>query len=191
MLPTIANLAPLSGGEGGFNPIDVAAGGNLVGTLVIFALALPFMWKVVMGPVTKALVERDERATAAIAAAESASRDAAAARAELEKSLADAQAHAAKLVAEARAKAESRGHEILEASKLEAAQLLEGARKAIRVEQDKAVAAIRNEVVDLSLRAASRVLERNVGSEDDRRFAAQVVGIGGNIGGNAEKAGRG
>lgn len=172
----LATLSPLSGGEGGFNPIDLAAGGNLFWTLAIFLVSLPLIWVVVMGPVTKALEERDAKTERAIAAAEKAGRDASEARAKLEVTLGEAQAAAAKLVAEARAKAEARGHEIVEAAKGEAAQLVDGARKAIRTEQDKAIAAIRNEVVDLSLRAASKVLDRNVGSEDDRKLVAQVVG---------------
>lgn len=180
----IATLTPLSGGEGGgFNPIDFAAGGNLFWTLAIFGVSLPLIWKVVMGPVTQALEERDAKTERAIAAAEKASRDASEARAKLEVTLAEARAEAAKLVTEARAKAEVRGHEIVEAAKGEAAQLVDGARKAIRTEQDKAVAAIRNEVVELSLGAARKLLDRNVGSEDDRRFVTQVIG--------GEKVGRG
>jgi F-type H+-transporting ATPase subunit b len=163
------------GGEGEFNPIDFASGGNFFWTLLIFIVSVPLIWLVVMGPVTRALEERDERAERAIAAAEKASREAADARAELEVALGEAQASAARLVAEARERAEARGHEIVEGAKGEAAQLVESARRAIRAEQDKAIAAIRNEVVDLSLRAASRVLERNVGSEDDRRLAALVI----------------
>jgi F-type H+-transporting ATPase subunit b len=175
MQPLLAFLVPLAGGEGGFNPIDFAAGGNLFWTLAIFIVSVPLIWLVVMGPVTRALEERDAKTERAIAAAEKASRDAEEARAKLEVSLGEAQAAAAKLLAEARTRAEARGHEIVEAAKSEAGALVEGARKAIRAEQDKAISAIRNEVVELSLRAATRVLDRNVGSEDDRRFVAQVV----------------
>jgi len=180
-LPFLALLA--SGGEGGLNLIDPATGGNLFWTWAIFLVSVPLIWMVVMGPVTHALAERDAKTARAIAAAEKASQDAEAARAKLEVTLGEAQASAAKLLSEARAKAEARGHEIVEAAKGEAGTLLDNARKAIRIEQDKAVAAIRNEVVELSLRAATRVLDRNVGSEDDRRFVTQVVG--------GEKVGRG
>lgn len=164
------------GGEGKFNPIDFAAGGNLFWTLAVFVVAVPLIWTVVMGPVTRALEERDEKTERAIAAAEKASKEAEQARAKLEVALGEAQAAAAKLMAEARGRAEARGHEIVEAAKSEATQLVDGARKAIRAEQAKAISAIRNEVVELSLRAATKVLDRNVGSEDDRRFVAQVVG---------------
>lgn len=168
---------------GGFNPLDLHGIGGMLWTWIIFAVSLPFIWKVVMGPVTRALLERDVKAERAIAAAERASHDASEARAKLEVTLGEAQASAAKLLAEARSRAEARGHEIIEVAKAEAAALVEGAQKAIRTEQDKAISAIRNEVVDLSLRAASRVLDRTVGSEDDRRFVTQVVA--------GEKVGRG
>jgi len=171
----LAIMAPLSGGEGGFNPVDLAAGGNFFWTGLIFLVSVPFIWMVVMGPVTRALEERDAKTERAIAAAEKAGKDAEEARARLEVTLGEARAEAAKLISEARVKGEARGHEIVEQAKSEAVQLLDGARKAIRAEQDKAISAIRNEVVELSLRAASQVLERNVGSDDDRRIARQVV----------------
>ena len=168
-------LSIASSEGGGFNPLDLSQGGGMLWTWIIFLAALPFIWKVVMGPITKALTERDAHAAQAIAAAERASEDAEKAKAAVESALAQAQSEAAKLLAEARARGEVRQNEIVEAAKLEATNLVESARKAIRAEQDKAVAVIRNEVVDLSLRAASKVLERNVTSEDDRRLVTELV----------------
>jgi len=165
----------ISEGGGNFDPFDMAAGGNLLWTWVIFLAALPFIWKIVMGPVTSALEQRDEHAAHAIAAAEKASAEAERARADVEVALGEAQAGAAKLLAEARQRAEAREHEIVEAAKQEATGMVEAARNAIHAEQDKAISAIRNEVVELSLNAASKVLERNVGSEDDRRLVSELV----------------
>ncbi|HED65741.1 MAG TPA: ATP synthase F0 subunit B [Planctomycetes bacterium] len=170
---TLGLLAAEEGGK--FNPLDMAAGGNVLWTWVIFGVALIFMWKVVMAPITSALEERDENAAHAIAAAEKARHDAEKARADVEVALGQAQAEAATLLAEARKRAEAREHEIVEAAKQEASQMVETARKAIRAEQDKAISTIRTEVVDLTLHAASKVLERTVESEDDRRFVAELV----------------
>ena len=162
--------------EGGkFDPFDMVAGGNLLWTWVIFLAALPFMWKIVMGPVTTALEQRDEHAVHAIAAAEKASAEAEKARADVEVALGEAQAEAAKLLAEARHRAEAREQEIVTAAKQEATGMVEAARNAIHAEQDKAISAIRNEVVELSLNAASKVLERSVGGEDDRRLVTELV----------------
>ena len=143
MNPILALLAA----EGGFNPLDVSGGGGLVWTLIIFVVSVPLMWKVVFSPVTAAMLQRDARATEAIATAERASAEA----------------------------TKAREREMLEKSKKEAAAMVEGARATIRLEQEKALAAIRAEVVDLSLHAASRVIGRNVGSEDDRRLVSELV----------------
>ena len=162
-------------GGGGFDPLDLAGFGNFFWTLLIFLVALPFIWKVVMGPVTAALEERDDHAARAIAAAETAQAEAEKARADVEVALGEAQAEAAKLLGEARKRAEVREHEIVESAKQEASGMVESARKAIRAEQDKAISTIRNEVVDLTMGAASQVLGRTVDGEDDRRFVSDLV----------------
>ena len=165
----------MSEGGGSFDPFDLAAGGNLLWTWAIFLAALPFIWKIVMGPVSSALEQRDEHTVHAIAAAEKASAEAEKARADVEVALGEARAEAATLLAEARQRAEAREHEIVAAAKQEATGMVEAARSAIHAEQDKAISAIRNEVVELSLNAATKVLERKVGGEDDRRLVSELV----------------
>ena len=63
-------------GGGGFDPLDLAGFGNFFWTLLIFLVALPFIWKVVMGPVTAAspvssTSPRSSTPTAAVPATES------------------------------------------------------------------------------------------------------------------------
>jgi F0F1-type ATP synthase membrane subunit b/b' len=65
----LSTIAALSEG-GGFNPLDLSTGGGLFWTIVIFVVALVPIWKMVMGPITQALEARDDRAQAAIVAAE-------------------------------------------------------------------------------------------------------------------------
>jgi len=174
MSPATIPFAVLAEGKG-FNPLDVSGIGGFLWTLVIFAAALPFMWKVVFSKVTAALTERDAKASEAIVLAQRASEEAAAARAAVEARLSDANAQAQKLVSEAKERAELREREIVEQAKREADQMLGAARAAIEVEKDKALAAIRGEVVNLSLSAATKVLGRNVGSADDRRLVEELV----------------
>ncbi|MEM7306928.1 MAG: F0F1 ATP synthase subunit B [Planctomycetota bacterium] len=170
-----AAILPLAA-EGGFDPMDPTSFGGAIWTWIIFLVSLPFIWKVVMGPIANALTERDEHVARAIATAEKASAEAEAARAEVEVKLGEANADAARLLSEARERAEAREREMLDQAKQEAAAMVDSARSTIRAEQDKALATIRAEVVDLSLNAASKVLERNVASEDDRKLVGQLVG---------------
>jgi len=174
--PILPATLALAAAEGGFNPLDVADGGGFLWTLIIFLVAAPFIWTVVMGPVTRALEERDGKASKAIAEAQKASSDAERARAEVEAALAEARVSAARLIADARERAKVREGELVEAAKAEAAALVEGARRTIQAEQQKAIAAIREEVVDLAIAGAGKVLGRNVGGEDDRRLVADLVG---------------
>jgi F-type H+-transporting ATPase subunit b len=162
--------------EGGFNPLDPSLGGGSLWTWIIFLVALPFIWKVVMGPIAKALVERDERAARSVEEAKQAAEAAERSRAEVDAKLTEARAEVAKELAEARTRATA----IVDGAKLEAQKAreteLEAARRAIKAEQDKAIAAIREEVVDLSISGARAVLKRNVGGDDDRRMVADLVG---------------
>jgi len=160
---------------GGFNPLDLAQGGGLFWTLVIFLVSLPFIWKMVMGPITRALEARDAAASHAIKAAEDAKSGAEKARAEIEAQLTAARTQAGAILEEARARGESREREMLDTAKKEAGALLERARNEIRAEQDKAISTIRKQVVELSINAAGQVLRRKVDAADDRRLAEELV----------------
>jgi F-type H+-transporting ATPase subunit b len=173
MYLTIASL--LAEESETFNPLDPSFLGIALWTWIIFLIALPFIWKIVMGPVTQSMEARDQRATQAVAAAEEAKRGADQARAEVEARLAEAQAQSARLVAEATARAEARERELIDQAAKESAAMLEHARAEIRNEQNKAVAQIRKQVVDLSLAAAGQVLKRKVDASDDRRLVEELV----------------
>jgi len=161
--------------EGGFNPLSLDGGGGAFWTWLIFLLALVPIWKMVMGPITRALYERDDRINELKTRAEQASEAAESAKSEVEVKLGEARAEAQKILQAARERGEVREREIVDKAKEEANALLEAASAQIRAEKDKALAAIRAEVVDLSLGAASKVLERNVTSEDDRRLVESLV----------------
>lgn len=176
LTPTLLFLA--SGGEG-FDPLDVNQGGNMLWTWIIFLVTLPFAWKVVLGPTTRALGERDDRAARAIEDAERASREAERTRSEVEVKLGEAQANAARMMSEARERAEVRERELLEEAKREGEALRERARTDIEAAKAQALQAIRDEVVELSLSAAGKVIQRTVDSADDRRLVNELVAASG------------
>lgn len=173
MIQPIAAL--LLAEEGGFDPLSLAHGGGFFWTLVIFLVALLPVWKLVMGPITKALEARDDRAAQAIVAAEDAKRGAESARAEVQTKLAEANRQAAQILEEARQRAELRDRELADQAKRDAASMLDRARTEIRAEQEKAISTIRREVVDLSLNAAGTVLRKKVDAADDRRLVEELV----------------
>ena len=175
----LLNLPILVAEGGGLDLFDVKGAGNLIWTLIIFAISIPLMWKMVFGPISAALQERDDHQARAIAAAEKASSEAEKARAAVEIKLGEAQAEAQALLATARERAEASEQKILAEAKDQAKSELENAKKAIRAEQDKALATIRTEVVELSMNAASQVLERQVSGDGDRRLVESIIEKGG------------
>ena len=172
-------IAALEGGGehagGGFNPFDPGGIGGILWTWLIFLGALIPIWTQVMGPITRALAERDERANEAIVTARRASQEAEAARAEVEVKRGEARAEAAQLLAQARDRASVREKEIVDEAQARSREMVEAARRTIDAEKQKAVAAIRDEVVDISLAGAQAVIGRNVDGEDDRRLVGDLV----------------
>ena len=81
------------------------------------------------------------------------------------------------MVEAARARADAREKQLVEEAKKNAADLLDRARAEILAEQDKALATIRKQVVDLSIAAAGQVLKRKVDASDDRRLVEELVSV--------------
>jgi F-type H+-transporting ATPase subunit b len=158
----------------GFNPFEWVPGATFW-TWIIFLGALPLMWKFVFGPITKALEARDNRVEDAIRAAHDARRAAEdqvkAARAELEKARQQAQ----RMVDEATARAESQAQSAITRAKEEGDRQLRKARDEIEAEKRKALLELRQEVVDLTVRSAGRLLQRDVDDEAHRRIVRDFL----------------
>ena len=71
---------------------------------------------------------------------------------------------------------------MLETTRTEQAALLERARTEIGQERDRAILELRREAVDLAIAGASKVVEQNLDSQNNRRivesFLASVPPIG-------------
>ncbi|MFN0208085.1 MAG: F0F1 ATP synthase subunit B [Planctomycetota bacterium] len=161
--------------EEGFNPIRISDASNTLWTIVIFALSLPFMWKFVWGPMARALHERDHHAEEAVKAAEAAKAAAENAKNEVEKRLADATKESARMIVEARSMGEAQARDVIAQAQTQSQQILDRAKSEIEREKSKALAEIRETVVDISIDAATKVVGRAVGDDDQRRYVREFV----------------
>ncbi len=150
--------------------------GVMIWTVIIF-LALVFVlgkwaWKPILG----ALEARERRIQDILDAA---ARDRAAAEealAEHRRQLAEARQQAQQVMAEGREAAERVRQDMLDTARRQQDDLLARARDDIRREQDAAVQQLRREAVDLSLAAASKLVERRLDSAEDRRLVQEYLG---------------
>ena len=153
--------------------------GLFMWTIITFFIVLAILkWKA-WGPLIDALDKREEDIRNALSSAEKAKEEAGKVAEDYEEMIRKAQAEAQKIIAESKAAGERVREEIKVTAEKEAGDILEKAQHQIQTEKEKAVQEIRSSVVEFSLQAAAKVIEKNLDSEDNRRLIKETVaGIG-------------
>ncbi len=144
---------------------------SAINFLVLFLLLRRYLWR----PVLDLLAAREREITSQFEQAENAREEAVRMKEEYERRLAEAQRRAEEMVAKAGRRAEEMSNELRARAQAEAAALLERAEETIRREKEQALAELREQVADLALEVASRVLERSVTDADHERLARQFL----------------
>ena len=153
--------------------------GLFMWTIVTFFIVLAILkWKA-WGPLINALDKREEDIREALASAEKARQDAEKASSEYEDMMRKAQAEAQQIVSEGKAAGERVKNDIQSAANDKADEIIEKAKAQIDAERRKAIQEIKSSVVNLSMDAAAKVIERNLDSDDNRKLVDQALeGIG-------------
>ncbi len=149
--------------------------GVIIWTLIIFGALLVVLGKWAWKPILGALEARERRIQDILDAAAGDRAAAEQALAEHRRQLADARQQAQQLMAEGRQSADRLRQEMLETARRQQEELLARARDDIRREQESAIQEIRREAVDLSLAAASKLVEKRLDSAEDRRLVQDYL----------------
>ena len=171
-LPLLRQAAEEAGGTGPFS----INGGLILWTLVVFGLLLALLWRFVWPVILKSVEEREQRIQKQLADAERANAEAARLLEEHRKALAAAKAEAQEIIGKAKTVAEKERATLVAKAREEYEQLLSRARKDIDAEKAKAILALRREAVDLSIAAASKLLETNLDTDANRRLVLDYLG---------------
>jgi F-type H+-transporting ATPase subunit b len=150
-------------------------GGLMFWTLVVFLIVFFVLSKFAFGPITKAVADREQALLDAIDAAKKDRDDAAALLEEHRKQIEAARNEAQRYIAEGRAQAEKMKSEMLEATHVQQAELLERARRDIDAEKTKAIDELRREAIDLALAGASKVIEKNLDDAQNRKLVESYL----------------
>jgi F-type H+-transporting ATPase subunit b len=150
-------------------------GGLMLWTVFVFLLLLAilkrFAWPAILG----AVEAREQALERQLAEAAKDREQAAALLAEHQKLVADSKAQAHGVLVEARTVAEQERARAMEKTKQEQEELLARARREIGAERDRAVADLRREAVDLSLAAASKLIEKRLDGDTDRKLVQEFI----------------
>jgi F-type H+-transporting ATPase subunit b len=159
---------------GGAGPLTVN-GGLVIWTLVVFALLLALLRRFAWPTLLQAVRDRERRLEQQLADAERNRTESAALLEQQKKLLQDAKAEAQEIVKRAQGAGEKEREALLGRARAEYESLLERAQKEIGEERDKAVQALRREAVDLSIAAASKLIDSQLDSAANRRLVQEYL----------------
>ena len=150
-------------------------GGLMVWTIVVFVLLLAILRKFAWPAILGAVEAREQALERQIAEAARDRAQAAALLAEHQKLIADAKTQAHAIIVEARNVGEKDRALAVEKTKQEQEELLARARREIVAERERAVAELRREAVDISLAAASKLIEKRLDGDTDRKLVLEFL----------------
>ncbi len=151
------------------------SGGLMFWTLLIFIGLLVILSRFAFKPLIAAVEARERSLEEAIEGAKRDREAAAQALAAQQAQIETARAEAQRLIAEGRMVAEKMRAELLEDGRAQQQEMLDRARREIVAERERAVAQIRREAVDLAIAGASRVIERNLDAETNRKLVEEFL----------------
>ncbi|GGE28437.1 hypothetical protein GCM10011391_03740 [Pullulanibacillus camelliae] len=143
--------------------------GDIIFQIVVVLILMLIVSRFAVKPVVGMMRDRQERIDAQIKAAEDSQKEAEAILAKQQEELKKVREQAQQMMETERKRAESEGQTILNQAKARADRIVEEAKEEINNEKEKAVASLRDEVAQLSMLLASKVLEREVSEEDHKQ----------------------
>jgi F-type H+-transporting ATPase subunit b len=157
-------------------------GANLLVQLVAFAIFIAIFWKVALGPITRMIDQRRDRIQESMEAAERIQRELAATQARNEEVLIEARREAQQVLAAARDNAEQLLARAREQTKAEAEQINAQARAAFEAERQQAWQLLRQDVADLAIAAATKIVRHDLDRAAQTRLIEETLAEAGSNG---------
>lgn len=147
------------------NPLVQPDPGLYIWTITTFLVLLFLLHKFAWKPLLGMLAEREETIRNSLDDAEKTKVELERLQRESKEIIVETRLEAQSIIAESRLQAEKVKGEIIQEAKYQANSILQAAEKQIQSEKDQAVREIRDEVVNLSLMMASKLIKQNLTEE--------------------------
>lgn len=152
------------------NPLVQVDPGLYIWTIVIFLvlafLLMKFAWK----PLLAMLEKREDNIRQSLLDAEKARDELINVKEDTEKLLSEARTESQAIVAAGKKNAERMKDEIIDKAQSKSDALLVEAKKQIEIEKDRAIADVKAEVVNLSMKVAEKLIRKNLTKEDNLKL---------------------
>lgn len=152
------------------NPLVQVDPGLYIWTIVIFLvlafLLMKFAWK----PLLAMLEKREDNIRQSLLDAEKARDELINVKEDTEKLLSEARTESHAIVTAGKKNAERMKDEIIDKAQSKSDALLVDAKKQIEIEKDRAIADVKAEVVNLSMKVAEKLIRKNLTKEDNLKL---------------------
>lgn len=149
--------------------------GDIIVTVVFFTILMLLLKKFAWGPLMGVMDQRAKMIASEIEQAEQSRQESAKLLEEQRALLKEARDNAQAIVENARKQGDTQREELITAARAEVNRMKESATLEIATEKEKAVAAVREEFVSLSILAASKVLGKEISEEDNRALIEETI----------------
>jgi len=173
-MPVLALFVLQEATEKVATPFDINKG-VIFWTVLIFVILLGILWRFGWPQIIQMVEEREHRIQQQLDEAEKARAEAQKLLEEHRKLVAQSRADAQEILAKAKSAAQKEREVLLEKTREEQDLMLARARNEITAEKEKAVQALRREAVDLSIAAASKLIEKNLTGDANRKLVADYL----------------
>ena len=174
----LLNASPGSGDHSDANWLEswiMPDPGIFLWTIVTFLIVLLILKVKAWGPLVKTLENREKQVEDSLKAAEKAIEEAEKVSSDYEQSVKDAQIKSQKIISDSKIAAEKVKAAIEKTASEKAESMIENAKEQINSEKDNAIKDIRDIAIDLSIDIASKIIEKNIDSEENRRLVEEAM----------------
>lgn len=144
---------------------------TLGNTLILYLIVKKLLFK----PVKKMIDARAREVEETYQRAHRARTEAESAKQEYTSQISSAKMEAQALLKDASAKAQSRSEQILEDAKQEASHLMRRARKELEREKQRAIHEMKDEISDMAVQLATKIVRREITPEDQDRLLEEFL----------------
>ena len=157
------------------NPLVALTPGLYIWTIITFLLLLYVLAKFAWKPLLKMLEDRENLIKSSLKDAEKAKLELESLTQESEAITAKARSEAQSILAESKSAADKVKEDTITKAKEQAIKIRDDAKKQIEVEKDKAISDIKQEVVNLTLSVAEKLINKNLNDADNKSLIEESL----------------
>jgi F-type H+-transporting ATPase subunit b len=149
--------------------------GLIIWTLISFFILLILLKKVAFPPILKGMKKREETIKQQLEEAQKTKKDAEHLLEDYKRQLAEARSEAQKIINEGKSLGENMRKEIVQKAQEESNQIVKRAQEEIELQKQKAILELQEKIADLSIMAATKIINKSLNTEDNRRLVEEYV----------------